>query len=245
MAFAFADIGGRMEMEDEHLLELESVDPLRVLAAVFDGHGGRDVAALARDQFPARFRRGLNEGQGPEAAFRTAFSVVDEDAKGLEGGSVAAAVYVNGDELVVANVGDAHAALAWETGALQLTVDHRLTNEEERKRVMSAGAVIWGPYVCLPEGPGLMPTRSLGDHAFRRIGVLAEPAISRHRVRPGFLVLACDGLWDVLSPDELPLFVKGAGTARTVVHRLAHEALEVRRTSDNLTVLAIRLPVPG
>lgn len=242
MAFALADIGGRMEMEDEHILELESVDPLQLLAAVFDGHGGRDVAALARDRFSPLFRGALARGHGPEGAFRTAFSVVDEEAKGLEGGSVAVAVSVSGAEIVVANVGDAHAALVWETGARQLTVDHRLTNEEERRRVTAAGAEIWGPYVCLPEGPGLMPTRSLGDYAFRRIGVLADPAISRHPVRPGFLVVACDGLWDVLSPEDLPLFVKGAGTARTVVHRLAHEALEVRRTSDNLTVLAIRLP---
>ena len=226
-------------MEDEHVLEIECLQPLRVLGAVFDGHGGREVAALARARFPELFRAALPRGS--ETAFRAAFARIDEEARGLDGGAVAVGVYVDGPDLVVANVGDAHAVLVGEQGCLRLTVDHRVTTEAERTRVERAGAVIWGPYVCLPEGPGLMPTRSLGDHPFRRVGVLPDPAVSRHAVRPGFLVAACDGLWDVLSEDEVPRFAKGAGGAKTLVHRLAHEALEVRRTPDNLTILAIRL----
>src|SRR2546426_8955042 len=40
VAHVVADIGGRAEMEDEHVLEVDSVHPLRVLGGVFDGHGG-------------------------------------------------------------------------------------------------------------------------------------------------------------------------------------------------------------
>ena len=56
IAHAIADIGGRLEMEDEHVLEVGSEGPLRVLGAVFDGHGGSAVARLAARRFPALFR---------------------------------------------------------------------------------------------------------------------------------------------------------------------------------------------
>ena len=84
-----------------------------------------------------------------------------------------------------------------------------------------------------------MPTRALGDHEFTKIGVLSEPAVSTHRLEPGFVIAACDGLWDVMEPEELSGVLAGLSTARAAVERLRREALEVRKTSDNLTVLAV------
>jgi serine/threonine protein phosphatase PrpC len=155
---------------------------------------------------------------------------------------VAATFYVDGPSVAVANAGDAHIVAVSEGRATRLTEDHRITNQVELKRVVEAGATIWGPYVCLPEGDGIMPTRTLGDHKFRKVGVLSEPAVSSHRLETGFLVAACDGLWDVLTPDELPRLIRDAGTAEAVAKRLAYEALEIRSTSDNLTILVVRIP---
>ncbi len=76
-ACSIADIGGRAEMEDEHVLEVESVSPLRVLGAVFDGHGGSLVARLAAQRFPALFRATLPEG--PEAAMRAAYEAIQRE----------------------------------------------------------------------------------------------------------------------------------------------------------------------
>src|SRR6058998_3376216 len=73
VAYAVADIGGRDTMEDEHVLLVEPSGPLRVLGAVFDGHGGKAVARLARERFPAIFLSSLGSA-GPEAAFRGAFA---------------------------------------------------------------------------------------------------------------------------------------------------------------------------
>ena len=240
IAYAFADIGGRGEMEDEHVLGLESLAPLRVLGAVFDGHGGSSVARLARERFPGLFLASLPSG--PEAAFRAAFRAIHEESRGLQGGVVAAAFFVDGPRVSVANAGDAHVVAVSGGGATRLTEDHRITNEAERKRVVEAGATIWGPYVCLPDGPGIMPTRTLGDHEFAKVGVLSEPAVSTVSIDPGFLVAACDGLWDVMEPAEVPPILRGASTAKESAERLAHEALHPRATSDNLTVLVVRIP---
>lgn len=239
IAHAISDIGGRDEMENTHVLEVHSTDPLRVLGGVFDGHGTDRVAQLAKARFPVLFRASLH--LGPEEAFRSAYATIQRESEGMTGGAVAATFYADERDVVVANAGDAHVASVSRGTAVQLTEDHRLTNERERERVVAAGAAIWGAYVCLDDGSGIMPTRTLGDHAFRKVGVLAEPAVSSYPVSPGFLVAACDGLWDVMGIDDLPDIIGKATTAKDVAERLAHEALRVRKTHDNLTVLVVRL----
>ena len=239
VVYAVSDIGGRETMEDEHVLGVQSVRPLRVLGAVFDGHGGSAVARLARERFPALFLASLPSG--PESAFRRAFVTIQEESRGLPGGAVAAAFHIDGPQLTVANVGDAHVVAVSGGRATRLTEDHRLTNDAELQRVVAAGAKIWGPYVCLPDGAGIMPTRTLGDHEFERVGVLSEPAISTHPLAAGFLVAACDGLWDVMETGEVPGILQGASTAKEAAERLAHEALHGRRTTDNLTVIVVRV----
>ena len=240
LAYAIADIGGRWEMEDAHVLDVESVRPLAALGGVFDGHGGAAVAELAARRLPQLFATSLP--QGPEAAFRAAFAGIHREARGLRGGAVAATFYIKDREIAVANAGDAHIVAVSGDMAVRLTEDHRITNEVELNRVVTAGATIWGPYVCLPSGTGIMPTRTLGDHEFETVGVLSQPAVSTHALQEGFLVAACDGLWDVMEPTEVPRLLKGISSAKDVAGALAHEALHVRRTTDNLTILVVRVP---
>jgi serine/threonine protein phosphatase PrpC len=61
--------------------------------------------------------------------------------------------------------------------------------------------------VWLPDEdcPGLAMSRSLGDHRLKRHGVVAEPQVTHRRLGAGdlFLVLATDGVWDVLSNEEV------------------------------------------
>lgn len=239
VAHATADIGGRAEMEDEHLLEVVGVRPLRVLGGVFDGHGGVSVARLAKHRFSPLFSEALPSG--PEVAFRTAYAALQWESAGMAGGAVAATFWIDGPTVAVANAGDSHIVAVAGDRAVRLTEDHRITNEVELKRVVAAGATIWGPYVCLPDGRGIMPTRALGDHEFTKVGVLSEPVISTHPLEPGFLIAACDGLWDVMGPEELPGVLAGLSSAQAAVERLRRETLDVRKTSDNLTVLAVRI----
>ena len=235
-----ADIGGRAEMEDEHVLEVDSVHPLRVLGGIFDGHSGASVARLAKARFPSLFRAALSSG--PEAAFRFAYAAIHRESEAMAGGAVVVAFWIDGPRVSVANTGDAHVVAVSGDRATRLTVEHRITNEDELKRVVNAGATIWGPYVCLPDGRGIMPTRALGDHEFVTVGVLSEPAVSSHALEPGFLIAACDGLWDVMEPNELPPLLAGIASASAAVERLSREALQIRKTSDNLTVMAVRIP---
>lgn len=48
-------------------------------------------------------------------------------------------------------------------------------------------------------------TRAFGDYALKRDGVIAKPYIKKHLIRPTdkFLVMASDGVWDVLEESEV------------------------------------------
>jgi hypothetical protein len=84
---------------------------------------------------------------------------------------------------------------------------------QERARIEEAGGHVEAAVGDAPARlffangtlPGLAVSRSLGDHAARRIGVIAEPAIAVHERASAdrFLVLASDGVWAVLSPQEV------------------------------------------
>jgi serine/threonine protein phosphatase PrpC len=226
-AFALGRQGPRSAMEDRHVL---SVSGQNAWGAVFDGHRGADVANYAAAALPGMF--GLSAAD--------ALRGLEAGSLRLPGGACAVVLRFDGDELQVANLGDAELAVV-EGGTAEIVTDlHRVTNPRERQRVLEAGAVIDGPYVVdLSTGNGLMPTRTLGDVEFRPIGISGEVAEWRGRLQDGWIVAACDGLWDVMGPQELPPFLEGS-TPEAAARRLVHEALEVRSSHDNVTVLVLR-----
>ncbi len=217
-------------MEDSHVLE---VTPDGCVLAVFDGHGGAAVAKLGA----ARFLE-LEAGHGPAAGLRD----LAQAAAAHTAGACAVAARLRGSRLEVANVGDAELALVDAAGAVTvLTQLHRLDDSRERARVLAAGALVDGPYVVdRRTGDGLMPTRSLGDAAFRHIGITAVPFESAAEFEGGWIVAACDGLWDVVAAAELPALLRGLESAALAAEALAVEALGARASSDNLTVVVVR-----
>ena len=51
------------------------------------------------------------------------------------------------------------------------------------------------------KGPGLAMARSIGDSIASKIGVIADPVVTEHRLKPEdkFIIIASDGLWEFLS----------------------------------------------
>jgi len=225
-AAEFSDQGLRWEMEDRHVLLVEEEE---ILGAVFDGHNGAWVAELAARLLPQLRHRSPAE----------TLVMIHRQTLGLPGGACAVVFRLRGDWLEVANVGDAELALVTGDDVRLLTQRHRLDDPEEQARVLARGGLIQGPYAIDPRTlRGLMPTRALGDHELERIGIVCEPHRWSGRFQEGWLVAACDGLWDVVSAGELPPLLHGS--AEDVARRLAREALQVRGSTDNLTILVVR-----
>jgi len=134
-----------------------------------------------------------------------------------------------------------------------LSRDHKPSYSDERARVEARGGCVIADRV----GGLLAMTRALGDLALKKY-ISAEPEVTEQVLVPEdeFLLLASDGLWDVLSNDEA-----GHLTIQTATRWLARENKRRRRaqrascseaiadalvaeakargSSDNITVIVV------
>jgi serine/threonine protein phosphatase PrpC len=82
-------------------------------------------------------------------------------------------------------------------------------------------------------------TRALGDADCSEYGVTAEPEVRRVRLTPrdAYVVVACDGLWDVVSAPEVGAMLRDTVKEPSMcAKRLGSEAL-TRMSGDNITVI--------
>ncbi|XP_021749847.1 probable protein phosphatase 2C 12 [Chenopodium quinoa] len=153
-----------------------------------------------------------------------AFDAMDEVLKSVKkfdysfSGSTAVVALKQGDDLLVANLGDSRAILGTrgENGvtAVQLTTDLKPGNTEEANRIRRfKGRVFalrdepslqraWMPHA---QSPGMAMSRSFGDLVMKHYGIICTPVFTHHHITSDdlFIVLATDGVWDVLGIDEV------------------------------------------
>lgn len=131
--------------------------------------------------------------------------------------------------------------------ATRLTCDHKADNEDEVDRIREAGGFCFKGRVS----GVLAVTRSLGDFYLKDF-VIAEPFVSEQTISvaapttseqqpPSFVVLACDGLWDVMSDQEVVDYVISfEGERHSIARYLIKEAIR-RGSADNITVVVAML----
>ena len=233
-----SDIGCRHSMEDRHVVEARP--QLGLFGGVYDGHGGVEAVDVVAASLHETFFQALETGLSPSQAFLQAYRIVEQQLEGMDSGATATTVFLRNDELTFAHVGDGGVLLVAD-GPVVLTQPHRLDDPLERSRIIAAGGEIEGGYVVRGLR-GLMPTRSFGDTHFRPDGVVAEPILGGRRLRAEdrYLVVACDGLFDVLDAAEIAQTLLQRSGARQGGESLRDEVL-ARGGTDNLTILVVEL----
>ena len=242
--------------------------------AVYDGHAGAEASAFARTTVHRHFLRHLADardaandngggtnGGAPSvaelgAAMRAAFLSTDElflRSTRSTAGSTAVAAVVDGAHIVVANAGDSRACL-WRNGrALPLSIDHKPDAPEEEARIVAAGGFVSHGRVL----SALAVSRALGDRDFKLHAgsepgtpfhaslVVAEPDVRVARVQPGdMLLLACDGLWDVFTPEGAFAYLEAKGASaqpQRAVQQLCKAAEEEYGSLDNITAVLVQI----
>ncbi|PXF48885.1 Protein kinase and PP2C-like domain-containing protein [Gracilariopsis chorda] len=234
---------GPDRMEDRSLVETElSGLPNHHLFAVFDGHGGQACSEFAATHFPgALFRAWSNEDSTPESALIHAFEDVDyaflkDSSMEENSGCTALSALVVDSTLFVANAGDCRCILSRKDGTvLSLSKDHLATDPAEQARVLARGGSV---SVSGRVMGCLMVSRSLGDRPFKRY-ISSTPDVVKHHLTndDDFIILASDGLWDVVPIDEAAALVRS--TVRVpdlAAKRLALKAVELG-SDDNISVI--------
>ncbi|KAH7433453.1 hypothetical protein KP509_07G070400 [Ceratopteris richardii] len=247
-------------MEDTHVI-VNDIATARgghgAFYGVFDGHSGCHAAVFVRDNL---LKYILDDASFPDAAqqavkqafLRTdrAFAEACELDARLCSGTTALAVLILGRKLLVANAGDCRAVLCKRGKAVNLSRDHKACSESERKRIEDSGGFVDTFGYLNGE---LTVARALGDWHIDGLKVMhkgvegpltAVPEI--HEVclceEDEFLIVGCDGLWDVFTSENAVDFARRRLQSHNdplqCSKELIKEALK-RDTNDNLTVLTI------
>nr|CDI52286.1 related to phosphoprotein phosphatase 2C [Melanopsichium pennsylvanicum 4] len=138
--------------------------------------------------------------------------------------------------LYTANVGDARAVLCRGGKAVRLTYDHKGSDAQEAKRITDAGGFVMNHRV----NGVLAVTRSLGDFAMKEF-VVGAPYTTETDLRSedSFLIIACDGLWDVIEDQEAVDLIKNVQDPQFASQELLKHALNEFST-DNTSIMVVR-----
>ncbi|KAE8077874.1 hypothetical protein FH972_016392 [Carpinus fangiana] len=236
-------IGRRREMEDTVRVELgfmtKGNDTVYDFFGVYDGHGGPHVARACEERFHGVMVEevggdpGRDNDEGVEYWERVmegCFGKMDEEVRGngvgKTVGSTAVVAVVGEEEVVVANCGDSRAVMYSGGVALAMSKDHKPDRLDELNRIEAAGGKVinWNGQRVL----GVLSTsRSIGDHYLRPY-VISKPevTVTKRSDKDEFLVLASDGLWDVISNEVACQVVK-----RCLDGRMRQNSLEAENES--------------
>ncbi|XP_022752708.1 probable protein phosphatase 2C 24 [Durio zibethinus] len=187
---------------------------------VFDGHGCSHVAMKCRERLHELVKDELESEEEWKGAIERSFTRVDKEVitwnESMVGancrcelqspecdavGSTAVVAIVTPDKIVVANCGDSRAVLCRNGKPFPLSSDHKPDRPDELNRIEEAGGrvIYWdGPRVL----GVLAMSRAIGDNYLKPyVSCEPEVTITDRTAEDECLILASDGLWDVVSND--------------------------------------------
>lgn len=170
-------------------------------------------------------------------------------------GSTAITAMVTDTHIIVANSGDSRCILVNNGAAVPMSEDHKPYNEGEAARIRNAG----GTVVMKRVNGDLAVSRAFGDFSYKvnhhlkaeQQQVSAEPEIRVIKRSPEdqFLILACDGIWDVMENTEMASWMTQLAESGLcgddlgeMAERMLDMCLHERDSRDNMSVIIMALP---
>ncbi|TNN68402.1 Protein phosphatase 1B [Liparis tanakae] len=261
--------GWRVEMEDAHTAVVGLPHGLTDWSffAVYDGHAGSRVANYCSGHLlehilsgGADFTSGSGSVEGVKDDIRSGFLNIDEYMRsfsdlrqGLDrSGSTAVCVLLSPSHLYFINCGDSRAVLCRDAKVGFSTQDHKPCNPREKERIQNAG----GSVMIQRVNGSLAVSRALGDYDYKCVDgkgpteqlVSPEPEVyvlERAPEGDEFVVLACDGIWDVMSNEELCEFVRSRLLVCDDLEKVCNSVVDTclhKGSRDNMSVVLVCLP---
>ncbi|CAF4937632.1 unnamed protein product [Pieris macdunnoughi] len=177
---------------------------------------------------------------------------------GNDSGCTAVVALLRGNELYVANAGDSRCIICREEKAIDMSIDHKPEDAPELERITKAGGKVSNDGRI---NGGLNLSRAIGDHSYKQnkdLGateqmITALPDVKTLTIEPEkdqFMVLACDGIWNYMSSQEvcdfiLPRLAEGREKLSQICeemfdHCLAPSTMGDGTGCDNMTAIIVR-----
>jgi len=227
------------------------------LYGIYDGHGGKYVSHYLSKNLPKYFIN--KEVQYPLSGryIRNCFKTVQSD---LEKNHTDAADYCGSTCLIIAdyiyekrrfldvmNLGDCRCIVARDNKANVITKDHKPDWPDERDRIKKMGGEIYYDGYDWRIGD-LSVSRSFGD-LDNKPYISCIPDVFRYKLnsKDQFLILGCDGLWDVMSNQEVVNFIiqncydleKNRINKKINIARIIAETAIKKGSTDNVSVIVV------
>ena len=216
--------------------------------AVFDGHGGSQVADYLKenlDKILAESLQGVNLDDPEKVRSRIykGFRWIDYlmFTLNMEGGSTAGLILITNKHIYLISLGDSTSILYDQGRILAVSKDCKPGDDSEMRRIQGLGGFI--TYDPIPRVHGILAvSRAFGDFVLKRAvginGYVAEGWVTvipeiNVLIRPsrGSLLVASDGLWDAFKPEQVSM----APQTSTKCEMLAYLAAQL--TTDDITII--------
>ncbi|KAE9009599.1 hypothetical protein PF011_g10206 [Phytophthora fragariae] len=218
---------------------------------VYDGHGGARASSLLALLFPVYILAAPEYRTDLAAACHSASMAINqeilkrENSGQCEGGSTAVTLLIRGNRVILSNTGDCRAIMVAKRDkaaqVTQLTTDHKASNEQEKQRIEEhGGMVLYVKGVARVNGR-LAVARAFGDAELSQL-VIADPEVTIHEMHreDEYIVMASDGLWDVLTNEQVATCIRNNPwlNVQEMANMLTERAVELG-TMDNVTVMVV------
>ena len=220
--------GWRMNMEDAHI-SLPNLTETTGLFAVFDGHGGPEVAKFCAKYMPIELLKNPNfKTENYKTALEEVFLAMDTmllndthndllkefkndpDNANSFAGCTANVVLITRKEIYVANAGDSRAiAYTTDGNVIALSTDHKPDNDIERTRIQKAGGYVSEGRV----NDNLNLSRAIGDLEYKKnsalkpeqqiISAFPDVVVKTLDANINYILIGCDGIWETLSAKDI------------------------------------------
>uniref|UniRef100_A0A672H1K1 Protein phosphatase 1G n=1 Tax=Salarias fasciatus TaxID=181472 RepID=A0A672H1K1_SALFA len=137
-----------------------------------------------------------------------------KEEPGSDSGTTAVVALIRGKQLIVANAGDSRCVVSEHGKAVDMSYDHKPEDEVELARIKNAGGKVT---MDGRVNGGLNLSRAIGDHFYKRnkalppeeqmISAMPDVKVLTLNEEHDFMVIACDGIWNVLSSQEVVDFI--------------------------------------
>jgi len=226
--------------------------------SIFDGHGGKGISKILSDVLPTIFLKKTQKYPLSTSYIIKIFQKIQEFIKknyskhSIHSGSTSLNVCMyslkNDNYLQIINLGDSRCVLcSGKNIAIPITKDHKPFFPDEKNRIEKLGGKITYDGIDYRIGD-LSVSRSFGD-VDNEPFISSIPDVYKYKISKNdkFIIIACDGLWDVLSNQDAVNFIlvnyynennKRINKRNNIAKHLTEYAIKLGST-DNITIIIV------
>ena len=244
----------REKMEDFHtIIPSLTTNPSSSYFAIFDGHSGEAPAKYCKENLHKILLKNLSITKfNIEKSLMNSFQEIDNEISKKnfpnDSGTTASVILIyerynstikkSERYISCANVGDSKCYLIKRNSIMKISKDHNCNDKEEVERVKKNGGMVFNNRVF----GSLMLTRSIGDREMKNYGVCALPSVNSFKLSNDdfFVVIASDGVWDVVNEKMLFDVFKGNFNGEEFSKKIIEISLN-EDSMDNVSCVVVKL----